>query len=65
MASLQLHDAVALAEKLEAIAESPEVILGFGDDALRRRLREAGAKLSRAMETHSESVHRIANSVSL
>ncbi len=64
MASSHLEEAIALAERLEAIIENPENVLGLGDDGLRRRLREAGAKLSRAMETPSDTVHRIGNAVS-
>ncbi len=63
MASPQARDVLALLEKLEAIIENPETILGLGDDGLRRRLREAGAKLSFAMETPSDSIHRIGNAV--
>lgn len=57
------QDAVILAERLEAIINSPGAIHGLKDDAVRRRLREAGRKLSLAMEDAGDTTHRIANTV--
>ncbi|KAI1759503.1 putative sterigmatocystin 8-O-methyltransferase precursor [Hypoxylon sp. FL1150] len=54
-------EAQALVEKIEAIIKEPQAILDLQDDALRRKLREAGRKLSLAMEAPGDTVHRISN----
>jgi len=53
------EDIAALAEKIEAIVDSPQFVTDLQDDALRRRLREAGRKLSLAMEVVGDTTHRI------
>lgn len=51
-------------ERLEAIVNHPKTILDLENDGIRRRFREAGRKLSVAMETVGDTTHRIANTVS-
>lgn len=60
----KVQAAMDLAERLEAIIAHPEKILDLKDNAIRRRLREAGRKLSHAMEDSGDTTHRIANAVS-
>jgi len=57
------EDIAALAEKIEAIVDSPQFVTDLQDDALRRRLREAGRKLSLAMEVVGDTTHRICKTV--
>ncbi|KAI0009686.1 putative sterigmatocystin 8-O-methyltransferase precursor [Xylariaceae sp. FL0662B] len=57
--SLSLADAQALAEKIEAINRSEHFLSELKDDATRRRLREAGRRLSLAMEESGDTIHRI------
>ncbi|GKZ28714.1 hypothetical protein AbraIFM66950_011781 [Aspergillus brasiliensis] len=55
-----LAEATALVESIERIVNSPQVIIDLQDDSLRRRLREAGRKLSLSMEVPGDTIHRIA-----
>lgn len=63
--SLSRDEAVALACKIEAINADPGFIRDIKDDALRRRLRDAGRSLGFAMETMVETIGRIGTAVSL
>ncbi|KAI1120532.1 putative sterigmatocystin 8-O-methyltransferase precursor [Nemania abortiva] len=54
-------EAVALAERIENVINLPDPIANVGDDNARRRLREAGRKLSLAMEEPGDTMHRINN----
>ncbi|XXH00979.1 hypothetical protein Hte_007330 [Hypoxylon texense] len=54
-------EAQALLEKIEAVINSPREVLDLQDDSLRRRLREAGRRLSLSMEASGDTVHRISN----
>ncbi|KAF3761234.1 S-adenosyl-L-methionine-dependent methyltransferase [Cryphonectria parasitica EP155] len=56
-----LQDAASFAEKLDALVANPDLVLQLEDDVLRRRLREAGRKLSRAMESAGDTTHRLNN----
>ncbi|KAL8652656.1 MAG: hypothetical protein Q9210_002550 [Variospora velana] len=58
--SLQSREARSLADNINSFIESRQVILGVQDDSVRRRLREAGRKLSLAMEAPQDTIHRIA-----
>ncbi|KAI1499972.1 S-adenosyl-L-methionine-dependent methyltransferase [Biscogniauxia marginata] len=60
--ALKLDDANVLAEKIEAVISNPELITALPDDAIRRRLRDAGRKLSLALEARTDAIHRIAYS---
>lgn len=62
--SSRLQEATLLVERLEAIVHNPRTILDLENDGVRRRFREAGRKLSIAMETAGDTTHRIANTVS-
>ncbi|KAJ0120808.1 O-methyltransferase [Diaporthe amygdali] len=53
------EEALNLAAKLEAIADNPESVLGLQNDLLRQRLREAGRKLSHAMEIPVDTARRL------
>lgn len=56
-------EAQSLIEKIEAVIKQPQAILDLQDDAIRRKLREAGRKLSLAMEAPGDTVHRVSNTV--
>lgn len=58
------EEALELAAKLESIAANPESILGLQNDLLRQRLREAGRKLSHAMEIPVDTARRLQSTVS-
>ena len=58
------EEALSLVDKLEAIAANPESILGLQNDLLRQRLREAGRKVSHAMEITIDTARRLQSSVS-
>lgn len=55
-------NATQLLEQLEALAKQPS-LEGFADESTRMRLREAARKVSVALETSGDVVHRIANTV--
>lgn len=61
--SIDPQEASSLIQKLEAIIADPDAILSLKDDTIRRRLREAGRKVSIAMESAGDATHRIANTV--
>ena len=50
-----------LADRMEALVESPA--FGIQDESIRRRLREAGRKLSTILETPGGTIHRISYTV--
>lgn len=56
-------DAIALVDKIEAAIGSPHALASIRDDAVRCKLRDAASKLSLALETHNDVIHRIAYSV--
>lgn len=58
------EEALNLAAKLEAVIVNPESILGLQNDLLRQRLREAGRKLSHAMEIPVDTARRLQSTVS-
>ncbi|KAI1458696.1 putative sterigmatocystin 8-O-methyltransferase precursor [Annulohypoxylon moriforme] len=60
--TLRLEDAQALAAKIEAINSNPKILSELRDDAIRRRLREAGRNLSLSMEVSGDTLHRILKS---
>lgn len=62
--SLSTEEALALAERIENALNCPDPASNLGDDNIRRRLREAGRKLSLAMEAPGDTIHRINNTVS-
>jgi hypothetical protein len=64
MASNQEYDLLALTEQIEAIAANAQRGNHPQNDSIRRRLGEAGLKLSLAMEAPHDTVHRIGNTVS-
>ncbi|KAK4653883.1 hypothetical protein QC762_511040 [Podospora pseudocomata] len=55
-------DAIALVGKIEAAIGSPHALASIRDDAVRCKLRDAASKLSLALETHNDVIHRIAYS---
>ncbi|KAL1882842.1 hypothetical protein Daus18300_000480 [Diaporthe australafricana] len=57
--AINSEEALILAAKLEAIVANPESILGLQNDLLRQRLREAGRKLSHAMEIPIDTARRL------
>jgi hypothetical protein len=62
MAPITVDEAVGLVERLEALATDPSAEI-LQNDALRRKLREAGKNMSFAMEIHGDTIYRIAYSV--
>ncbi|EER29453.1 sterigmatocystin 8-O-methyltransferase precursor, putative [Coccidioides posadasii C735 delta SOWgp] len=56
----KLDDVVALSERIETVLSNPQAVTDLQDDGLRRRLRDAGRKLSLAMEAPGDTIHRIA-----
>jgi hypothetical protein len=64
MASTKEHDLLALTEQIEAIAADAQRGNHPQNESIRRRLGEAGLKLSLAMEAPHDTVHRIGNTVS-
>ena len=56
-------NAKALATTIESILENPDTLAWFQNSETRRRLREAGRKLSVAMEAPGDSIHRVINTV--
>ena len=62
--AFDLEVAIDLAEKIEVIINNAEINFALRqNDAVRCRLRDAGRKLSLAMEARNDSIHRIAYSV--
>ncbi|KAF2999571.1 hypothetical protein E8E14_003746 [Neopestalotiopsis sp. 37M] len=61
MASTKEHDLLALTEQIEAIAADAQRGNHPQNESIRRRLGEAGLKLSLAMEAPHDTVHRIGN----
>lgn len=59
--AFNLQDVLSLVEKIEILADHPETITGLENDNLRRRLREAGKKLSFAAEVPEDAGYRIMN----
>lgn len=59
MANIDVDEAMSLAAKIEAITSNPEGFHCLQNDSLRRRLREAGRKLSHAMEIPVDTVRRL------
>ncbi|KAI1372862.1 putative sterigmatocystin 8-O-methyltransferase precursor [Hypoxylon crocopeplum] len=57
----RVEEADALAAKIEAIIDNPQFSEEICDDTVRRRLREAGKKLSLSMEAPGDTIHRISN----
>ncbi|KAI0183316.1 S-adenosyl-L-methionine-dependent methyltransferase [Xylaria flabelliformis] len=53
------EDARELADKLEQINSYPNILSHVKDESTRRRLREAGRKLSISMEAPGDTLHRI------
>lgn len=64
MTSTKEHDLLALTEQIEAIAADAQGGNHPQNESIRRRLGEAGLKLSLAMEASHDTVHRIENTVS-
>lgn len=64
MAQISTEEALSLAAKIEAITSNPESIHGLQNDSLRQRLREAGRKLSHAMEIPVDTARRLQSTVS-
>jgi len=64
MANISPEEDLSLAAKLEAVVGNPESILVLQDDQLRQRLREAGRKLSHAMEIPVDTARRLQSTVS-
>ncbi|KAB5575467.1 S-adenosyl-L-methionine-dependent methyltransferase [Coniochaeta sp. 2T2.1] len=56
------EELAALAERIETIAKDPGSVAALDDDTVRRRLRDAGTRLTHALETKNDSIHRIAYS---
>ncbi|KAK3393318.1 hypothetical protein B0H63DRAFT_516512 [Podospora didyma] len=52
---------LALIEKIEGIIAKPETATQLKDDTIRRKLREAGRKLSLAMEVTNDTARRLVN----
>lgn len=50
---------MALTERIEALVKDPQTVTELNDDPLRRRLREAGRRLSVALETSGDTAHRV------
>ncbi|KAL8784363.1 MAG: hypothetical protein Q9213_004015 [Squamulea squamosa] len=63
--SPQLNEAISLADNIESLIGSSQTIISLQDDSLRRRLRDAGRKLSLAMEAPTDTIHRIAYALGL
>ena len=59
------EELAALAGRIETIAKDPGLVAGLDDDTVRRRLRDAGTRLTHALESKNDSIHRIAYSVSM
>ncbi|POS70288.1 O-methyltransferase [Diaporthe helianthi] len=59
MAQITAEEALTLAAKIEAIASNPASIHGLQNDLPRERLREAGRKLSHAMEIPIDTARRL------
>ncbi|KAI2613378.1 putative sterigmatocystin 8-O-methyltransferase precursor [Hypoxylon sp. NC1633] len=57
----RVDDVQALLEKIEGVIDNPQVACTVQDDSIRRRLREAGRKLSLLMEAPGDTIHRISN----
>jgi hypothetical protein len=64
MAHFNMEDVLSVAAKMEAITSKPEIIHELQDDSLRLRLREAGRKLSHAMEIPVDTARRLQSTVS-
>lgn len=64
MAQSSMEEALSLVAKIEAITSNPESIHGLQDDSLRQRLRDAGRKLSHAMEIPVDTARRLQSTVS-
>jgi len=62
--SFTLGEAIALVESIERVISYPKGVTDLQDDSLRRRLREAGRKLSLSMEVPGDTIHRIPYAVS-
>ncbi|RYP45750.1 hypothetical protein DL768_007958 [Monosporascus sp. mg162] len=58
--ALKIDEANALEGKIDAIINNPQSIMTIQGGAIRRRLRDAGRKLSFAMEVRTDAIHRIA-----
>ena len=63
--ALTLDDATALAARIESIISNPQIVTESHSEAIRCRLRDAGRKLSLALEKPNDTIHRIAYSVGL
>ncbi|KAK3956943.1 hypothetical protein QBC32DRAFT_57122 [Pseudoneurospora amorphoporcata] len=50
---------IALTKRIEALIDDPHTVTQLNDDHLRRRLREAGRRLSVALETPGDTAHRV------
>ncbi|CCC11438.1 hypothetical protein SMACR_02095 [Sordaria macrospora] len=50
---------IALTERIEALIDDSQTVIGLNNDPLRRRLREAGRRLSAALETPGDTAHRV------
>lgn len=62
--ALDIESIQSFTDKLEMLVANPNLIWQLEDDTLRRRLREASRKLSRAMENTGDTTHRLNNTVS-
>ncbi|KAK0665928.1 S-adenosyl-L-methionine-dependent methyltransferase [Cercophora samala] len=58
--ALTTDDAIILADRIEAAISSPQSLAAIRDDSVRCKLRDAAAKLSLALETRHDAIHRIA-----
>lgn len=53
------NEILALTERIEALINDPQTVTELNHDPLRRRLREAGRRLSVALETPGDTAHRV------
>jgi hypothetical protein len=60
---LSTNEALALTEQIENVINGTKPTVDL-DDNIRRRLREAGRKLSASMEVPGDTINRINNTVS-
>ncbi|KAI1080242.1 putative sterigmatocystin 8-O-methyltransferase precursor [Whalleya microplaca] len=57
--AFKVEQAKILAESIESVINNPHIHSHLQDESVRRRLREAGRKLSHLMEAPQDTIHRI------